>query len=324
MDRMIVYPGAIPLDTDLLNVQRATMKALGFLAQACLGNGPVADGLACMPTVPASMTVDVGPGSLTVLGTVDTLPYGSLPADTANLVKMGVAENATSFTLTAPSVSGQSVNYLIEASLLETDTVPTVLPYYNAANPAQGFAGPGNDGSAQNTQRTQTVALRLVAGAAANTGTQTTPASSPGAVPIAVVTVGFAQTTIDATSIAVPQTGSFVPWKLPQLDFRASATRAGWQRLPSGIVLQWGTAASVTGKADPVAFPLTFPNNVISVVACEGDASGWSGSGPTPTPTVHGVSALSASGFSISCAILGTGGAAWGPKLGFNWLAVGY
>ena len=67
MDRQIVYPGAIPLDTDLLHLQRHAMIAIGALAQAILGTNPVADGLACTPTVPASMQVVIGPGSLSGL-----------------------------------------------------------------------------------------------------------------------------------------------------------------------------------------------------------------------------------------------------------------
>ena len=65
MDRNIVYPGSIPLDTDLLNINRNNMVALGYLAQAVLGTSIVVDGLACAPTTPASLTVVVGPGSIT-------------------------------------------------------------------------------------------------------------------------------------------------------------------------------------------------------------------------------------------------------------------
>ena len=91
MDRILVYPGSIPLDTDILNTNRNSMIALGYLAQAILGSGTVVDGLACSPTAPASMTVSVGPGSITQLTVVDTLAYGSLPADTTDpLLKFGV------------------------------------------------------------------------------------------------------------------------------------------------------------------------------------------------------------------------------------------
>ena len=43
MDRKLIYPGSIPLDTDLLAVNRDTMIAIGYLAQALLGTSPVVD-----------------------------------------------------------------------------------------------------------------------------------------------------------------------------------------------------------------------------------------------------------------------------------------
>src|ERR1700742_3852968 len=154
MDRNLVYPGSIPLDTDLLNINRNCMVALGYLAQAVLGTGTIVDGLACIPTAPASMTVTIGPGSISLLSVVDTLAYGSLPADTPDpLVKMGINLSPTAFTLTAPGTSGQAINYLIEAALQESDINPVVLPYYNAANPAQPYSGPNNSGLAENTDR---------------------------------------------------------------------------------------------------------------------------------------------------------------------------
>ena len=76
MDRNIVYPGSIPLDTDLLSANRNTMIGLGFLLQAVLGTSTVADGLPCQPTAPASMKVVVGPGSITQLGLSTFWPTG--------------------------------------------------------------------------------------------------------------------------------------------------------------------------------------------------------------------------------------------------------
>src|SRR4051812_49560524 len=124
MDRSLVYPGSILLDTDLLNVNRNAMVALGYLAQVVLGTGTVVDGLSCTPTVPASLTVTVGPGSITTLSVVDTLAYGSLPANTGDLLKMGINLASTSFTLAPPVASGQSINYLIQAALQESDINP--------------------------------------------------------------------------------------------------------------------------------------------------------------------------------------------------------
>jgi hypothetical protein len=218
MDRSLVYPGSIPLDTDLLNTNRNAMTALGYLAQAVLGTSTVVDGLGCTPTAPASLTVTVGPGSITTLSVVDTLAYGSLPADTADqLVKMGINLAPTSFTLAPPVTSGRSINYLIQAALQESDASPVVLPYYNAANPAQPYSGPTNSGVAQNTNRIQRVQLQLKAGAAANTGSQTTPPIDNGWVGLYVVTLSYGQTTIGATGITQLSAAPFIGWKLPML-----------------------------------------------------------------------------------------------------------
>ena len=158
MDRNIVYPGAIPLDTDLLLLNRNTMIALGYLAQLVMGANTVVDGLACTPTTPASLNVTVGPGSITQLSVVDALTYGSLAADsTDQLVKMGINLALTSFTVVPPTTSGQAANYLIQATLQSRNSFPVVLPYYNAANPSQPYSGPTNSGVAQNTLLTQRV-----------------------------------------------------------------------------------------------------------------------------------------------------------------------
>ncbi len=191
MDRSIVYPGAIPLDADILSPQRNAMTALGWLLQATMGTASGVVGLPCTPTSPASMVVNVGAGAIWMLEEIDANAYGSLAADTSPLMKLGILPEAagTNFTLTAPGTSGDSVNYLIEATFSEVDGTPVVLPYVNPANPASPYSGPANSGTAQNTVRAQTVELQLKAGAAAPTGTQTTPATDAGYVPLWVVTV---------------------------------------------------------------------------------------------------------------------------------------
>jgi hypothetical protein len=152
------------------------------------------------------------------LSVVDTLAYGSLPADTTDpLVKLGVNLTATSFTLAAPATSGQSINYLIQAALQESDTNPIVLPYYNAANPVQPYSGPNNSGVAQNTCRIQRVQLGLKAGAAATAGTQATPPIDNGWAGLYVVTVSYGQTAIGTASISQLTTAPFLTWKLPML-----------------------------------------------------------------------------------------------------------
>jgi hypothetical protein len=246
MDRNIVYPASIPLDTDILYPNRNAMIGIAALTAAVLGSATVVDGLACLPSSPASLTVSIGPGSITQLCDVDATSYGSMAADvTDQIVKTGINLQATSFTLAAPASSGQSVNYLIEAAFSETDTDPVVLPYVNAANPAQAYSGPGNSGAAQNTQRIQRVQLQVKPGAAATAGAQTTPAVDAGWVGLYVITVNYGQTSITAANIAVLPGAPFLAFKLPGLRPGFSNmqvfTSSGVFSVPNGV-----TCARVT------------------------------------------------------------------------------
>ena len=240
MDRNIVYPGSIPLDTDLLATNRHAMVALGALARAVLGTAPVIDGLVVAPSAPASMVISVGPGSITQLATLDAAAYGSLPADTASaLLKMGVNLAATSFTLTAPATSGQSATSLIEASFQEADVDPLVLPYYNAANPAMPYLGPGNSGTSQNTRRVQRVQLQLKPGVPATTGTQVAPAVDSGWVGLATVTVAQGQTSITGAQISALFSAPVLAYRLPELrpgfSTMQAFTASGSFVVPQGV-----------------------------------------------------------------------------------------
>jgi len=183
MDRTIVYPGSIPLDTDLLQCNRNTMVALGALMKAVLGTETVVDGLAVSPTAPNSLSVSVGPGSITAFAVVDTMPFGSLATDGDGLLKMGVNLEFTTLTVSPPTIAGQSVAWLIEAAFVETDTNSVVLPYYNASNPTQPWLGPANAGTAQPTSRVQQVQLQARPGVPAATGSQVPPGVDAGWVP---------------------------------------------------------------------------------------------------------------------------------------------
>jgi hypothetical protein len=263
MDRNIVYPSSIPLDTDLLSVNKNAMIGLGFLLQAVLGTNTVADGLTCQPTVPASMNIVIGPGSIAQLGPVDILAYGSVLPDPNDLImKMGINIGSTTFGLNAPLSAGQSINYLLEASFQETDGNPVVLPYYNANNPAQSFSGPSNSGSPQNTVRTQRVQLQLKPGLPGNVGSQTTPAADNGWISLYQIAVSYGQTQIVAANIAVIPTAPFLAWKLPLLrpGFASgvqSFTGSGNFSVPAAVtqveVEVWGAGsgsyASVPGLA---------------------------------------------------------------------------
>ena len=96
MDRKIVYTGEVPLGDDFLNSEKNTMIAIGMALKAILGTATIIDGLACTPTGPASMQVQVGPGSIHALENLDSTTYGDINADTTHqLVKQGLSLDNT-------------------------------------------------------------------------------------------------------------------------------------------------------------------------------------------------------------------------------------
>ncbi|WP_288427373.1 phage tail protein [uncultured Pantoea sp.] len=212
MDRQIVYAGAIPLETDLLNTNKYTMIGLAKLASAIMGASTYVRGLTCSPNSPPSMVISVSPGEIYSLQNVDGTAYSSLAADTTHsILKQGLLMDAQSFTLTAPSTSGYSVNYLIQATYTDTDSGATVLPYYNASNPSVAWSGPNNSGTAQNTVRSGVCTVSLKAGVAATTGTQTTPSPDSGYIGLYVITVAQGATTVTAGNISVYANAPFLP-----------------------------------------------------------------------------------------------------------------
>lgn len=51
-------------------------------------------------------------------------------------------------------------------------------------------------------------------------------------------------------------------------------TVGGWTYLPSGLVMQWGSAPTGSGLAGPVLFPVPFPNAVLNVSVTSSNTGG--------------------------------------------------
>lgn len=219
MDRQIVYSGAIPLETDLLNTNRNILIALGLLAQDILGTATLVSGFPCAPTSPASLAIKVGPGRLYSIQNVDNTAYSSIAADTTDqILKQGIQLGSVMLSTPAPMTSGFSVNYLIEAGYVDTDTTPLVLSYYNVANSQQALSGPDGGGTAQNTQRLGQVFFAVKSGIPASTGSQTTPAPDSGLVGLYVVTVAFGQTSVATGNISTYSGANFLSSTLSSLN----------------------------------------------------------------------------------------------------------
>ncbi|MFL9904230.1 hypothetical protein PQR71_39935 [Paraburkholderia fungorum] len=208
MDRVNIQLFALPLDTDILSTNRNAMVGLGMALQAILGAGPNVDGLPCMPG--AGLAVNIGPGSIYVSAPIDQTAYGSLPADTTDLiVQQGITFGETPLSVPAPTTAGQSINYLIEAQFQQVDSEPVALLYYNSDNPLQPLQG-----TATNTKRGGVCALQVKAGTPATTGTQTTPAPDAGWTGLYVVTVPYGAASLTQGEIALYPGAPFISTKL--------------------------------------------------------------------------------------------------------------
>lgn len=317
---------------DFLNQRVADMIALGKVISALLGTQTMVEGLACTPTSPASMSVLVSPGQIFSLDAVDSTTYGDLSptadilghnvaANAETIMKQGLVLSQTTFALTAPSTSGDSVNYLISAAYEDTDTEDVVLNYFNSSNPTQPLQGPNNSGTAQPTLRQGKCILTLTAGTAAATGTQQTPAVPSGQTGLYVITVASGQTSITASNIAVYPGAPFLSQKLfglmngtgdivtsgtvsaapatangecPNLGqftglLSGGATSSGYFIVPSSsspsgkYITQWGYGViSAADTPVTVTYPIAFPTQVQSAQAT---ATGSSTSPAAPVAT---------------------------------------
>lgn len=213
MDRIIVYPGAVPLSSDILWVERFTMYGLARMAETFLGTVTSVSGLACTPTSPASLNVDIAYGSIYQQVSADATPYGVLSADPNLLMKQGninpITPGGTTaqvLSITPPGTPGTSINYLIEATYTDVDAVPVTLLYLNTSNPPASYvspwSGPNNTGVAQNTNRDGVCTITLKAGTPAATGTQVTPTPDAGYVGLWVVTVAQGAVTVVSGNIS--------------------------------------------------------------------------------------------------------------------------
>jgi len=295
MKRQTVYAGQVPLETDLLNTNKNVLTAIGHVLQDMLGTSTLFSGLACVPTAPAGMTVNVNPGRAYSLQAIDTGAWSSLAADTHQIMKQGILLDAQNFSCPAPTTAGFSINYLIQGAFQEVDTGSTVLPYYNATNPSQAYNGPNGTGTSQTTARDNTVQLQVKAGVAATTGSQITPTPDAGFNGLWVVTVPFGASTITSANISQYIGAPFLTAPLlsqiqssPGRLLRTSIyTNVGGTQYVSVN----GATPTTTGASSWTALSTT---NAIEYEGCGGGA-GASGAGGQGSSTV-GIGASGGSG----------------------------
>lgn len=228
MNRSIVYDEEQADPFDLLWQYRDMLAALGGAVVSLTGStSTVTAGFAAAQTSPLSLTINMAQGWVYQQSPLDSTNYGALPSDSTIVEQQGFTA-AQSVTLsTAGLTSGQSMWALIQAQFSQTDVVrptdPTggVLNYFNSNNPTQPFQGPNNNGQSQPTERKATVAIQVLYGTPASTGSEVPPNPTSGWVPLYLIDLAFSQTTIANGQILVagPSVGANVPSNYPAAPF---------------------------------------------------------------------------------------------------------
>jgi hypothetical protein len=206
MDRRTIYFQQGFQDVDFLLAERYGYEAIGLLAMDLLGSSTLVSGMVCSPSSPAALTVQISPGRIYSVQTLEPTAWGGinsqggLPADTNpdhQILKQGLLRDTTTLSgFTPPGTAGQSINYLIEVAFSETDSTGTQQAFLNTQAPAN----PIQNNITQNRQDRAT--LQVKAGVAATTGSQVTPTADAGFSPLWVVTVANGQSTITSGNIA--------------------------------------------------------------------------------------------------------------------------
>ena len=107
----------------------------------------------------------------------------------------------------------------------------------------------------------------------------------------------------------------------PTSGFANSLASNGYQKLPSGLIMQWGNTAVTSGSnttTTAITFPLAFPGSCFSVTATQTTSA----DGPTWHPLVMGALSKTRSGFSL---LADTANASINITSGVtaNWIAFG-
>jgi hypothetical protein len=125
------------------------------------------------------------------------------------------------------------------------------------------------------------------------------------------------KSTIKATFPSINGAVNLTDEQLNLLDNK-SLLASGYQKLPSGLIVQWGTGTTVDSTGN-VTFPIAFPTSCFSIQITENTANSWT----SINHTIYGVHSKAAAGFTAMC--FNWNGTAYVNSSGnFDYIAVGY
>lgn len=303
LNRTITYYNQLANSGEALIDATEDMLEKAKISEGFLGQKIWLDGFDCNPTAPASLYVEVGPGTVFLPLVVDATPFGTAPsqiaADTTHVVeKMGfnldvITPNVGPFT--PPATIGYSQNYLIQINAAEADGDPQNLPFWASTN-QNGVPNPPVFQTV-NVHRIISVNVSIKPGTPAPTGTQTTPAPDVGYAGAWVITVTEGQTTVISSNIAKyidtsnypddvsSQNTAFLDEKLPakislatgdaryalksegaetgDVTFSILTSKAGWVLLNDGTIGNAVSGATNRANADTQALFTFIWNNIL-------------------------------------------------------------
>lgn len=254
MDRPLIQVGELPCAEDVMGGWKDALYGLGLMASAAIGNSTGVAGFGISPTGPASLSFNIGQGSIYSPQTVDGTSYGVLGTDSNTIVKQGILAAPVTLTVTPPSTSGFSQVYLVQVAYSDVDTGAALVPFFNSLDPTHPSS------STQNTIRQGQAVVQLKAGTAASTGSQTIPTPDVGFVGLWAVTVANGATTVTSanwTQLSVDQYSA--PWfpNLESLDTRYLRQPPTSTFFVNGAIgsdtLYDGTSATISGPHGPFA-----------------------------------------------------------------------
>lgn len=94
----------------------------------------------------------------------------------------------------------------------------------------------------------------------------------------------------------------------------------GFQKLPGGLIIQWGNALSGEDGESIITFPTAFPTAIFRAFSAEGAGDSWLSN----VAIIYGAHSVSKTGMLVRCkSITGTSGPVVAPAVVSNWLAFG-
>ncbi len=173
-----------------------------YLGRLLLGQyETVCSGFAWAQTTSPSLTMNFAEGWVMDQQPVDAEVYGSLAADSQQVVQTGYLPAGQMTFTTGGMSSGQTQWALVEIGYTQSDVIRTgdptdgVLPYVNVDNPSQPLSGPNNSGAAQPTERASLAVMQIKYGAP-SMSSPVPPSADAGFIPLAMIQLSFGQTAI--------------------------------------------------------------------------------------------------------------------------------